>query len=116
MRPNGENLSTSLFEYNASNSLENWRVIMQATAGAFRAKLTDLLQLAESAGFDAVEISAGKLHRLVGGYPGTNHRMPVACDVLRQEIQGTDQILSEPESGQGASLRIRFAFPREKEA
>ena len=74
MRPNGENLSTSLFEYNASNSLENWRVIMQATAGAFRAKLTDLLQLAESAGFDAVEISAGKLHRLVGGYPGTNHR------------------------------------------
>ena len=89
---------------------------MQVTASEFRLKLIELLQLADSAGFDAVEISAGRLHRLVGEYPGTNHRIPVACDVLRQAIQATDQILSQPESGQGASLRVRFAFPREKEA
>jgi len=30
-------------------------------------------------GLDKVEIRSGDLHRSVGGYPGTNHRMPICC-------------------------------------
>jgi hypothetical protein len=67
---------------------------------------------------ETVEITAGELHRLVGGYQGPNHRMPVCCEVMRRAFASDagDRIVEGPRSGQGASLTIRYVLPRpEKE-
>ena len=86
---------------------------MTTTSGdAFRSALQEMLQAADNLGLVAVEVNSGKLHRKVGGYPGSSHRMPVCCDVMRQEMSGADSVVSEPESGQGASLVIRYVIPR----
>ena len=61
---------------------------------------------------DSVVITSGELHRAVGGYPSKNHRMPVCCSIMRNEMQESDVILNEPPSGQGASLTIRYRLPR----
>ena len=61
---------------------------------------------------DSLIISSGELHRIVGGYPGTNHRMPMCCSVMKAAIQERDTILKEPQSGLGASLTIKFQLPR----
>ena len=58
-----------------------------------------------------IEISSGELHRIVGGYPGRNHRMPICCQVMRENMRPGDEILAQPPKGLGASLRIRYHRP-----
>jgi hypothetical protein len=83
------------------------------TAEEFKLELVKAIGEAFEEGKDSVEISAGELHRRVGGYPGANHRMPVCCQVMRSEFkQDCDIILEEPPSGQGASFTIRYKLPR----
>jgi 5-methylcytosine-specific restriction protein A len=53
-------------------------------------------------------ITAGQLHRDVGGYPGPSHRMPVCCSVMRQEMSHRDKVVAEPPKGAGASLTISY--------
>jgi 5-methylcytosine-specific restriction protein A len=60
-----------------------------------------------------VEITAGSLHRVVGGYPGTNHRMPICCQVMYDTMGPDDEVVTSPPSGKGASLRIRYQLPRD---
>ena len=57
-------------------------------------------------------MKAGELHRLVGGYPGPNHRMPACCLAMRKEMCHGDEIQYEPPSGQGATLEVRYAVRR----
>ena len=52
---------------------------MPATAEDFRSTLLSPLDEARRLGFSYVGITAGALHRRVGGYPGAEHRMPVCC-------------------------------------
>ena len=85
---------------------------MAQTADDFRSELRELLSKAEALKFYAVEITAGSLHRRVGGYPGPSHSMPNCCSVMRQEMDHRDSIVSEPEKGAGASLTIRYVLPR----
>ena len=59
-----------------------------------------------------VDIRSGKLHETVGGYPGTNHRMPTCCTVMYDEMQSGDQVLEKPRKDKGASLTIRYKLPR----
>ena len=59
-------------------------------------------------GRTSFEVSAGQIHVAVGGYPGANHRMPMCCSVMREEMREGDFIVTEPPSGQGASLTIRY--------
>jgi 5-methylcytosine-specific restriction protein A len=59
-----------------------------------------------------IDVVSGDLHREVGGYPGPNHAMPNCCSVLRQEMRGGDEVISEPPKGKGASLKIRYRIPR----
>lgn len=63
-----------------------------------------------------IEVNAGELHRVVGGYPpkgGETHRMPMCCSVMRAELaRGNAEVICEPESGQGASLTVRYYLPR----
>ena len=60
-------------------------------------------------------VGAGDLHRRVGGYPdntGHTNRMPTCCSVMKAEMQDGDDIIDGPPSCQGASLVIRYRFPR----
>ena len=59
-----------------------------------------------------VTVISGELHRLVGGYPGSDHRMPVCCSVMLKAMRSTDTIISQPPKGKGASLTIRYVLPR----
>lgn len=61
----------------------------------------------------AITVKAGDFHRLVGGYPSNNHRMPICCSVMRRNMQNGDQILSSPPKGDGATLVIKYRIPRE---
>lgn len=81
-------------------------------ADDFRRALSALKKKAAEGGSDILEITAGELHRLVGGYPGAKHRMPVCCSVMRSEMRGPDAIVAAPPKGNGASLRIAYRLPR----
>lgn len=78
----------------------------------FRTALQRRLRQAELEGKSFVDVKSGALHREVGDYPGPSHRMPTCCDVMRQGMKASDQILSEPLKGRGASLIVRYGLPR----
>ena len=79
----------------------------------FLAKLNEIFAEKTTTGEKEVTITSGELHRLLGGYPGTNHRMPICCAAMRQVFdQSKDTVLHSPESGIGATLTIRYALPR----
>ena len=82
------------------------------TADDFRKELAALFEAAANAGRARMVVRAGDLHRGVGGYPGTNHRMPMCCDVMYAEMVDGDEVLSAPPSGQGASVEIEYLLPR----
>jgi hypothetical protein len=84
-----------------------------ATAKDFRTALSAMLVEAAQSENAYVDVNAGQLHRRVGGYPGTNHRMPVCCDVMRAAMHDGDSIVKEPPKGRGASLTVRYAIPRQ---
>ena len=85
---------------------------MSPKADDFRVELNRLLSTAGELGFSAVELSAGTLHRRVGGYPGADHRMPVCCGAMREAMGPSDTIVTEPKKGAGASLTLRYSLPR----
>jgi HEAT repeat protein len=59
-----------------------------------------------------LDVRSGDLHRIVGSYPGSHHRMPVCCNVMRQMMNEDDEILEQPPKGNGANLVIRYHLPR----
>lgn len=82
------------------------------TADDFKRELNAQIERAGRQGRRHLEVNAGELHRAVGGYPG-NHRMPVCCDVMRQEARrGNSEAVYETDSGDGAALTIRYRIPR----
>ncbi len=78
----------------------------------FRLALQCRFEEAGQRGLKFVDVNAGDLHREIGGYPGKSHRMPTCCDVLRKSMQMGDTVIAEPPKGKGASLTIRYRFPR----
>jgi hypothetical protein len=86
---------------------------MELITKQFRAALTKALAAAEKEGFSAVEVRAGNLHKKLGSYPGTDHRMPVCCEVMRQAMKPTDKVVDSPAGGHGAGLTIRYRLPRQ---
>ncbi len=87
----------------------------QGTAGTaeqFRNTLSALLVDAARSSTPAVQVQAGQLHRLVGGYPGSHHRMPVCCSVMRSLMVSGDRFIQQPPKGNGASLIIEYRLPR----
>ncbi len=83
-------------------------------ASDFRAGLNRLLRKAAEQGLPYVDVTAGELHRRVGGYPGTNHRMPTCCNVMQQQRGPRDRLLRAPPKGRGASVEIRYFRPRSR--
>lgn len=74
----------------------------------FREEIERQKSGARARGQKSVDIVSGDVHRSVGGYPGTNHRMPVCCDVMYSMMKGADEILYAPPKGKGATLKIRY--------
>ena len=80
----------------------------------FQNELDTIFAFARQKRLTAIILKSGNLHRIVGGYPGKDHRMPICCNVMRSNILKGDEVLSEPPSGMGASLEILYKFPRNK--
>ena len=78
-------------------------------AETFRKALRQIFSESKAA---FVDVTSGDLHRLVGGYPDRNHKMPVCCDVMRKAMQSGDVVLKSPPKGRGATLTIRYILPR----
>lgn len=78
----------------------------------FQKELVSTLDIAEREGKEYLDVTSGDLHRVVGNYPGTNHRMPVCCSIMKKMMGSDDEILQQPPSGYGASLIIRYRLPR----
>jgi hypothetical protein len=85
---------------------------MAADTQTFREELHSILKKAETLGLVAVDVNSGSLHRRVGGYPGTNHRMPMCCEAMYGEMGPGDEVVKQPRSGKGASVVVRYKLPR----
>lgn len=86
----------------------------------FRRELRAQIKRASNQGREHVEINAGELHRVVGGYPsgnGRSHSMPLCCAIMRQELNLVEgEIVYEPERKQGAALTIRYLLRKSDKA
>jgi hypothetical protein len=85
--------------------------------GDFRSELRAQVGRAQKQGRPHIEVNAGELHRVLGGYPPKDgepqHSMPSCCDALREEYKrGKADIIHETESGRSPSLTIRYYLPR----
>jgi 5-methylcytosine-specific restriction protein A len=60
-----------------------------------------------------VEVNAGELHRIVGGYPSQHHSMPSCCEAMRDEFnRGNAEVVFQTPSGDGAAFTVRYYLPR----
>lgn len=81
--------------------------------GDFSKELQAQIGRAERQGRPHVEINAGELHRVIGGYPnGGAHQMPSCCEALLAAKRAGDLVVFQPPEGKGASLTIRYILPR----
>lgn len=80
------------------------------TKSDFEQALNNEQQKARSEGKTSLTITARDLHVIVGGYPGKNHRMSTCSDVMHSFLKKGygGRVLSGPEKGRGASLRIIY--------
>ena len=83
----------------------------------FQQELENLFSRALEDRRTSIKVNAGELHRTVGGYPRSNHRMHLCCKAMYREMQEGDLLLHAPAKGEGASLTILYQLPRpEKKA
>ena len=82
------------------------------TATSFQTELDAIFLDAARKGLSSIDVLSGDLHRGVGDYPGSNHRMPICCNVMRQNMKPGDIVLREPPKGNGATVEIRYTIPR----
>jgi 5-methylcytosine-specific restriction protein A len=110
-----EHLNHLRTEHGLCVAEENGKLVFDipAVADDFRNALRSLLGGAERLGLSYIGITAGALHRCVGGYPGPNHRMPVCCAAMREAMTPSDRIVEQPPSGDGASLLMHYSLPRQ---
>ena|SRR5437016_1417815 len=78
------------------------------TAEDFRRVLRQLLIDAAAEGRTSIRIQAGRLHRMVGGYPGADHRMLTCCEVMRSMMGPGDPETESVPRGKGASLLVEY--------
>lgn len=80
-------------------------------AQVFEAALATRLAQAQAAGRASLTVKSGDLHRDVGGYPGTNHRMPVCCQVMRAAMLAKDRIVEAPPKGMVPLSPLNISYP-----
>lgn len=74
----------------------------------FRGEVERIMSDARAQGKEYVEILSGDVHRNVGGYPSTNHRMASCCEVMYSMMKPSDKVISAPKKGKGATLKIGY--------
>ena len=89
---------------------------MPFTTQDFAGEIQRILAQEEAAGKTDVTLKSGDIHRRVGVYPASNHRMPCCCDAMKKQMSAGDEIVSEPPSGKGASLTVLYRLPRNTES
>lgn len=82
------------------------------TTEFFRKELHDMFNRAMHRNEPHVTVKSGDLHSAVGDYPGHDHRMPLCCKVMRDEMGAEDKIVDSPPKGDGANLQICYQLPR----
>lgn len=85
---------------------------MLPTTEDFQTELDRIFKQSVNLELEFVDLTSGPVHRSLGGYPGTNHRMPVCCKAMRTNMKLGDEILHQPPKGNGATLCIRYRLPR----
>lgn len=80
-------------------------------ADDFIVALQQRLAEADKNGASHCDVTAGDLHRQVGGYPGHDSRMATCCEAMRHAMRRNDRVLEAPGSGNGANLLIRYMLP-----
>jgi hypothetical protein len=88
-----------------------------ASIADFRTELEAQIGRAHRQGRPHIEINAGELHRVIGGYPPKTgepaHSMPSCCEAMSQEFRrGNAEIVHQTESGNAAALTLRYSLPR----
>jgi hypothetical protein len=109
----GDELVIASNEKLAKKGIQADNVVPNKTLN-FDLVLDKLFQDASTQGQSFLDVSAGELHRLVGGYPGNGHRMPTCCSRMRKVMNMNDTVLQTPPKGNGASLTIRYSLPRNR--
>jgi hypothetical protein len=82
------------------------------TAEDFRSALIQIFKDSQQKGITFIDVRSGDLHKRLGDYPGTNHRMPICCSVMREFCDTEDITVTSPPKGDGANLVIRYYIPR----
>jgi hypothetical protein len=76
----------------------------------FRVELLAMLQRGQRQGRPHVEVNAGELHRVIGGYPGSGeHRMPMCCEAMLSEKRAGDEIVFDRQRGKVLRSRSGIA-------
>ena len=73
----------------------------------FQKCLDIILEIARNNNLSSIVVKSGELHRLAGGYPSQDHRMPVCCSVMRATMRESDGELPNSLKKDGATLQIR---------
>lgn len=89
-------------------------LVMQVVpcADDFKSALRKLLSRAEASGRDHVSINASEVDSEVDGYPDPDHRLPLCCGAMIEDMWSDDEVLIAPRSVYDDSLTIRYRLPR----
>lgn len=79
----------------------------------FRRELRAQFARAYSMGSRDTLVSAAELHRMLGGYPGSQYGLAGCREAMRAEVQPGDDLLVE---NRGSDLTIRYQLPRKSQA
>lgn len=78
----------------------------------FEAEINRRLVEATADGLSSIRLTAGEIHRALGGYPGKSHKLPSCCIAMNACMRSGDVVVSAPPKGRGATLTIEYKLPR----
>ena len=76
----------------------------------FENLITFILRTSQAYSLPFKILTARELHTFVGGYPGTNHRIPNCCNAMRNLMVNEDEIIGNPNDG--ANFTIKYKLSR----
>lgn len=80
------------------------------TKSDFLLAIQELKNLSRSQALEYIEILSSDLHKKLGHYSGTNHRMASCSDAMYDSMveHKGDEVITKPPKGRGATLKIRY--------
>jgi hypothetical protein len=83
---------------------------MPPSAWDIQNRLTAILNGARQTGMRYVDIEAAHLHKEAGGYPHSNERMSVCCEVMKKMMRRGDSVVKELADEKDATLIVRYTL------